>query len=82
MDDPGAQFPEELDNYFEKLHYDPTPQTYGVPGKHAVTIYYGPILPIEKGRPLAYPLYPYYVEMEVEGVTDHHFYIADVLSYL
>jgi hypothetical protein len=36
----------------------------------------------EKGAPIAYPDYPYYVEVEVEGVTDHHFYIADGPSYL
>jgi hypothetical protein len=32
------------------------------------------------GGPIAYTDYPYYVE--VEGGTDHHFYIADEPSYL
>ena len=49
-------------------------------GEHSVTIYYGPLFPKEKGAPIAYPYYPYYVE--VEGVTDHHLYIADEPSYL
>jgi hypothetical protein len=80
VDDPAAQFPEEIDNLFERLHYNPAPRTYGVPGEHYVTIYYGPLFPREKGAPIAYPDYPYYVE--VEGVTDHHFYIADEPSYL
>ncbi len=52
VDDPAAEFPEELDNLFEKLHYNPTPRTYGVPGEHYVTIYYGPLFPKEKGAPI------------------------------
>src|SRR2546429_9997169 len=82
VDDPAAQFPEELDNLFEKLHYNPTPRTYDVCSEHSVTIYYGPLFSKEKGAPIAYPNYPYYGEVEVEGVTDHHFYIADKPSYL
>jgi hypothetical protein len=82
VDDPAAQFPEELNNLFEKLHYNQAPRTYGVPGELYVSIYYGPLFPKEKGAPIAYPDYPYYVEVEVEGVTDHHFYIADEPSYL
>ena len=77
VDDPAARFPEELDNLFEKLHYNSAPRTYGVPSEHSVTIYYGPLFPNEKHTPIAYPDYPYYVEVEIEGVTDHHFYIAD-----
>jgi hypothetical protein len=80
VDDPAAQFPEEIDNLFEVLHYNQAPRTYVVPGEHSVAIYYGPLFPKEKGAPIAYPDYPYYVE--VEGVTDHHFYIADEPSYL
>ena len=80
VDDPAAKFPEELDSLFEKLHYNPAPRTYGVPGEHSVTIYYGPLFPREKGAPITYPDYPCYVE--VEGVTDHHFYLADEPSYL
>ena len=45
----------------------------GVPGEHYVAIYYGPLFPKEKGTPIAYPDYPYSVEVEIEGVTDHHF---------
>jgi hypothetical protein len=82
VNDPAAQFPEELDTLFEKLHYNPEPRTYGVPGEHSVTICYGPLFPRKKEDSIAYPLYPYYVEVEVEGVTDHHFYIADDPSYL
>jgi len=82
VDDPAAKFPEELDNLFEKLHYKPEPRIYGVPGEHAVTIYYGPLFPRKKGASITYPDYSYYVEVEVEGVTDHHFYIADEPSYL
>lgn len=67
VDNPSAQFPEELDTLFEKLHYNPEPRIYGVPGEHFVTIYYGPLFPKQKGGPIAYPLYPYYVEVEVEG---------------
>ena len=52
------------------LHYNQAPRTYGVPGEHYVAIYYGPLFPKEKGAPIAYPDYPYYVEVEVEGVTD------------
>jgi hypothetical protein len=77
VDDPAAQFPEELDNLFEVLHYNQAPRAYGVPGEHYVAIYYGPLFPKEKGAPIAYPDY-----VEVEGVTDHHFYIADEPSYL
>lgn len=82
VDDPAAQFPEELDKFFEKLHYNATPRVYGIPGEHAVIIYYGPLFPNEKEASIAYPLYPYYVEVEVGGVTDHHFYIADEPGYL
>ncbi len=82
VDDPAAQFPEEIDTLFEVLHYNQTPRTYGVSGEHCVSIYYGPLFPKEKGAPIAYPDYPYYVEVEIEGVTDHHFYIADEPSYL
>jgi hypothetical protein len=42
--------PEEIDNLFEKLHYNPAPRTYGVPGEHYVTIYYGPLF-IEEDFP-------------------------------
>src|SRR5260221_11464058 len=63
VDDPAAQFPEEIDELFEKLHYNPAPRTYGVPGEHYVTIYYGPLFPEEKGAPIAYPDYPYYIEV-------------------
>lgn len=80
VDDPAAQFPEELDNLFEKLHYNPEPRTYGVPGEYSVAIYYGPLFPKEKGAPITHSDYPYSVD--VEGVTDHHFYIADEPSYL
>jgi hypothetical protein len=82
VDDPAAKFPEEVDNLFEKLHYNPAPRTYGVPGKHYVPINYGPLFPMEKRALIAYPDYPYYIEVEVEGVTDHHFYIAYEPSYL
>ncbi len=45
VDDPAAQFPEEIDNLFEMLHYNQAPRTYGVPGEHYVAIYYGPLFP-------------------------------------
>jgi hypothetical protein len=80
--DPAAQFPEEIDHVFEKLHYNQVPRTYGVPGEHAVAIYYGPLFPRKKDIPITYPDYPYYVEVEVEEVTDRHFYLADDPSYL
>ena len=82
IDDPAAQFPEDRDNWPEVMHYNQEPRTYGVPEEHCVSIYYGPLFPREKDAPIAYPDYPYYVEVEIEGVTDHHFYIADEPSYL
>ena len=39
VDNPAAQFPEEIDNLFEKLHYNQAPRTYGVSGEHYVAIY-------------------------------------------
>jgi hypothetical protein len=57
--------------------FNRAPRTYGVPGEHYVAIYYGPLFPRRKGAAIAYPYY-----VEVEGVTDHHFFIADEPSYL
>ncbi len=51
VDDPAAQVPEEIDNWFERLRYNQAPRTYGVPGEHSVTIYYGPLFPKENGAP-------------------------------
>ena len=82
VDGPMAKLPEEVDNLFEKLHYNPAPRTYGVLGKHYVPINYGPLFPKQKRALNAYPDYHYYVEVEVEGVTDHHFYIEDEPIYL
>jgi hypothetical protein len=54
------------------LHYNQAARIYGVSGAHYVAIYYGPLFPKEKGAPIAYPGYPYHVE--VEGLTYHHYF--------
>ena len=79
VDDPSAQFPEELNNVFQKLRYTRSrePMVYPVSTLSQSTM--DRFLQRERA-PIVYPDYPYYVEVEV--VTDHYFYIADEPSYL
>lgn len=58
VDKRAAQFPEELENFFEKLHYNPTLRTYGISSEHCVMIYYGPLFPRDKGKLIAHPFLP------------------------
>ena len=58
IDDPAAQFPEDRDNWPEVIHCNQEPRTYGVPGEHYVTIYYGPSSPRRKVIPLPIPTTP------------------------